>query len=224
MNDLWATLISYAYVSAVLAGAELAHRRLSVSSYVTRKIVHAAVGTWVLPTLFLFDSWLWAITPPLTFLAVNAIALRRGAFSSIEGNDPRNYGPLFFPAAFVLVLPLYWTEGSKFAAGVGILCMAWGDPLASAVGRAWGRRRFKIVGSVRSLEGSASMFVVSTIAAALAIALTSGFGPLALVAIAVSAASAATVAEALSFFGADDLTVPLAASSVAAFVGGMYLT
>ena len=213
-------LISYAFVSAVVGAAELAQRRFSVSSYVTRKLVHAAVGTWVLPTIFLFDSWAWAIAPPLTFLVVNAAAMRRGAFRSIEGDGCRNYGPLFFPIAFAIVLPLYWDDHLKFAAATGILCMAWGDPLASAFGRAFGRRRFAIMGSTKSLEGCAAMFLGSFLAAAFAAGVTADFGPQGVALVAVASAAAATVAEALSFWGADDLTIPLAASAVAAAVGG----
>lgn len=216
MNDHWALLISYAYVALIVGAAEIAQRRFAISSYLTRKIVHAAVGTWVLPTLFLFDSWWWAIVPPLTFLAVNALAMRRGAFRSIEGSDPHNYGPLFFPVAFVLVLPLFWADHVKFAAGAGILCMAWGDPLASVVGKAFGRRRFRIMGATKSLEGSAMMLVASLAAAFFATHLLADFNLARLALVAGSAAVVATVAEAISFWGADDLAIPMAASAVAA--------
>ncbi len=219
MNDLWALLISYAYVLGVVGAAEVARRRFEVSSYVTRKLVHVAVGTWVLPTLFLFDSWIWAIAPPLTFLLVNAIAMKRRSFRSIEGVDPRNYGPLFFPIAFAAVLPLYWDDRLRFAAAAGILCMAWGDPIASAYGRAFGRRHYTIMGSTRSLEGSAAMFVASLVAAAFATSVTAGFAPAGVALVSLGAAAAATGAEAVSFWGADDLTIPLAASAVAALVG-----
>ncbi len=221
MNDMWALAISYAYVFSVVGVAELCHRRFGSSSYVTRKLVHAAVGTWVLPTLFLFEAWWWAVTPPLTFLAVNAVGLRSRAFRSIEGADPRNYGPLFFPVAFVIVLPLYWGDDLRFAAGAGILCMAWGDPAASAVGRALGRAHFGVMGSRRSLEGCAAMFLVSLVAAAFAAWILADLGAGELAAVAVSAAAAATAVEAISFWGADDLLVPLASSAAAVFAAGL---
>jgi len=221
MNDLVALIISYGFVVLVVGMAEIAKRRGLLSSYVTRKFVHAAVGTWILPTLLLFESWHWAVVPPLTFLVVNALDMKTGLFRSIEGTDPNNYGPLFFPVAFVVVMPLFWAENLKFAACVGMLCMAWGDPMASAAGRAFGVRRYRILGSVRSLEGSAFMFVGSA-AAALCGGLALGdFAPPTLAAMALSAAGAATAVEAVSFGGSDDLTVPVAASFVSAlFVGG----
>lgn len=220
MQDLIALLISYAYVVSVVGAAELAKRRFGVSVYVTRKCVHAAVGTWILPTLFLFESWGWAIVPPLTFLFVNALAMKKGLFQSIEGTDPHNYGPIFFPLAFVAVMPLFWAEGIRFAACVGVLCMAWGDPLASAAGRAIGKRRYRVFGSVRSLEGSAFMFVGSFVAAVCGGAALAGLSPGELGLMAVSAAGAATAVEAVSFAGSDDLTVPLAASAVASLFAG----
>jgi phytol kinase len=219
MNDSWALLISYAYVLAVLGAAEVARRRLGVTSYVTRKLVHVGVGTWVLPTVFLFHAWIWAVMPPITFLLVNAIAMRRGSFRSIEGSDPKNYGPLFFPLSFVIVLPLYWDVHLRYAAAAGILCMAWGDPVASAWGRAFGRRHYSIMGSTRSLEGSGAMFVASLVAAAFAVAVTGDFGPAGVALVSVCAAAAAALAEAVSFWGADDLTIPLVAAGVAVLVG-----
>jgi phytol kinase len=220
MNDQWALLISYAYVLAVLGAAEIARRCFDVSAYLTRKLVHVGVGTWVLPTVFLFHSWIWAVLPPFTFLVVNAIAMKRGSFRSIEGNDPRNYGPVFFPVAFLIVLPLYWDVHLRFAAAAGILCMAWGDPVASAYGRAFGRRHYSIMGSTRSLEGSGAMFVASLLAAAFALSVTAGFGPGGVALVSVCTAAAAAMTEAVSFWGADDLTIPLVAAGVAALVGG----
>jgi phytol kinase len=221
MNDPTALLISYAYVVLVVAVSEVAKRRGLLSSYVTRKSVHAAVGTWILPTLFLFDSWHWAVVPPLTFLVVNAVDMKTGFFHSIEGTDPNNYGPLFFPVAFVVVMPIFWAENMKFAACVGILSMAWGDPLASAAGRAFGVRRYRVLGSVRSLEGSAFMFLGSGAAAVCGGLALGDFAPSTLAAMALSAAGAATAVEAISFGGSDDLTVPVAASFVSGlFAGG----
>ena len=220
MQDLIALCISYAFVVLVVGLAELAKRRLWVSSYVTRKLVHAAVGTWVLPTLLLFDSWFWAVVPPLTFLVVNAVDMKTGIFHSIEGTDPHNYGPLFFPVAFVVVMPLFWAENLKFAACVGILCMAWGDPLASATGRAFGTRRYRVMGSVRSLEGSAFMFAASIVAALCGGLALADLAPARLALMAVTAAAAATVAEGISFGGSDDLTVPIAASAVSSLFAG----
>jgi phytol kinase len=220
MNDLWALVLSFVYVGFVLGINEAAHRWGGVSSFVTRKLVHAAVGTWVLPTLFLFETWQWAIVPPVVSLLVNAVAMRRRAFRSIEGDDPKNCGPLFFPVAFVVLLPLCWASHLKFAAGAGILCMAWGDPLASVVGRALGRHRYKVMGASRSLEGSVVMFCVSFLAAAFATHLLSEFSNFGLFALAICAAVVAAAVEAVSAWGSDDLTVPLAVSAALALIAG----
>lgn len=216
-----AVIISFCYVALVLGVNEIAHRWGGVSSFVTRKLVHAAVGTWVLPTLFLFESWRWAVVPPAVSLVINAVAMRRRSFKSIEGDDPSNLGPLFFPIAFMAVLPLFWDNGLKFAAGAGILCMAWGDPLASVFGREFGRRFFTVMGSRKSLEGSAVMFSASIVAAAFAIHILADFTGSALFILSVSAAIVAAAVEAVSFWGTDDLTVPLAVSATVAILAGL---
>jgi phytol kinase len=219
MNDLWALMISFAYVALVFGINEAAHRRGGVESIVTRRLVHAGVGTWILPTLFLFETWRWAVVLPIVSLAVNAVTHKRRTFRSIAGDDPKNYGPLFFAAAFIILIPIFWEADMKFAAGAGILCMAWGDPLAAVYGRAFGRRRFTVMGSTRSLEGSAVMFCVSFGAAAFAIYLLGDFSGSAILFLAVTAAAVAALVEAVSFWGADDLTVPVAVSAAVLLAG-----
>jgi dolichol kinase len=98
--------------------------------------------------------------------------------------------------------------------------MTLGDAAAAIVGQRFGRNRYTIFGTTRSFEGSAAMFVVGTLAiwACLRFIPGSALSPLtqpyttttALVA-ALGAGLVATLAEAFSPHGTDNLTVPLLA-------------
>jgi phytol kinase len=81
--------------------------------------------------------------------------------------------------------------------------MTWGDALAAIVGERWGRKRYTVLGSTRSFVGSATMFIVSALATFLALGASPAAIPVALV-----IALGATIAEALSPWGIDNLTVP----------------
>jgi phytol kinase len=90
----------------------------------------------------------------------------------------------------------------------GLMPMTWGDAFAAILGRRWGRHRYAIGGSTRSLEGSAAMFLFSLASTFLVLW---GFGtPLATAGLdALIVAVVATVVEAISIKGLDNITVPL---------------
>jgi len=108
-------------------------------------------------------------------------------------------------------------------AAVGYLVAGCGDAIAEPVGLRWGRHRYRTPSfgtsepTERSIEGSASVFVVSLIAAfvlftqaALGVDTTSQAATIAL-----AVAGAATIIEAVSPHGLDNLTVQLAAAGTA---------
>ncbi len=205
MDDLGALLWSGAYVVAILSLAEVARRR-GVARTVTRKIVHIGIGTWVGPTYLLYDHRLWAVVPPLLFVAVNALSYRYGLIKSVEGEE-KNIGSLLYPLSVALALALFWEESLRPIGLAAILVMAWGDAAASLVGRRWGRHLYRVAGHPRSLEGSAAMFLVSIAAIFAAFGWVSHLPPDLWMA-AVVAAAGATLVEGVSLWGVDNFLVP----------------
>jgi phytol kinase len=99
-------------------------------------------------------------------------------------------------------------------AALGILVMTWGDGLAALVGQNFGRHRYKVLGSTKSWEGSLTMLLMSFTVSLLILGCTAGFtAPILLIAALV--ALAATILETLSFYGLDNLTVPLGSAVLA---------
>ncbi|MFQ6100118.1 MAG: hypothetical protein ACE5OS_02635 [Anaerolineae bacterium] len=88
--------------------------------------------------------------------------------------------------------------------------MTWGDALAAVVGQRIGRRRYTVLGSTRSLEGSAVMFLTGWAATLVPLLLLAPEPLSPVVAVATSAVTAlgATAVEAVSPWGVDNLTVP----------------
>jgi len=222
-RDLIALVVSYAYVFGVVGfGVLLARGRRGPGEF-TRKVVHVGVGSWVIPTIGLFDhGWAAAIAPG-TFVFVNAFSRIFRPVAAVEkGAAKENLGTIYFPLSFAILLLVLWAPETRWAIAAGILPMAWGDALASEVGRGGGRHRYRVGGQTRSLEGSAAMFAGSfagiAVAAVVGSYLPGGFVAPGIGPAVVALAALATVVEAVSVRGLDNLTVPLLTGAAAAWL------
>ncbi len=213
-TELRAILLSFAYVLAVLLLADLARRFLRVPVEATRKAVHIAVGMWIFPTILLFEHWSWwVLLPPLSFALLNGLSLRFRFFEAIEVAE-RTPGTVLFPLSFALLLGLFWPLGCEAVAAAGVMAMTWGDAMAAVLGRAYGRGSYRLWGQRKTWLGSLACFSWATLAITLTLRLLGGTAPLTALWQAALAGLAATVAEALSPKGTDNLFVPLAAAGV----------
>ena len=215
LDDLDAMVLSTVVVLAVLALAELARRR-GVHKQVTRKIVHVGIGTWVLPTFLLFEHRLWAVLPPACFVLVNAVSYRTGLIQSVEGGEPgtRNIGTILYPISVALALGLFWSEPWPVVGASAVLVMAWGDAAGSLVGRRHGRRHYSVAGHRRSLEGSLAVMSFGLLAILVSFAALGRGIDEGVVLAALMAAALATLLEAVSLWGFDNLLVPVAVAAV----------
>jgi len=172
----------------------------------TRKFIHIAVGMWAYGTVLLFERSTFAIIPPAAFVAINALSYWQGTFKAMETGEKGQLGTIYFPISFVALVWLLWDHPHLLVAS--LMPMTWGDALAAVVGRRIGQRRYVFAGSTRSLEGSAVMFLAGWAATLAPLLLLSSINPLAAVWAAGVTALGATVVEAVSPWGIDNLTVP----------------
>lgn len=207
-RDIIALLVSFIYVFAMIGIAEGLRKWRNYSVEFTRKFIHIAVGMWAYGTVLLFERRAFAIIPPLAFVAINTFSYWQGTFKAMETGEKGQLGTIYFPISFAILVWLLWDRPHLLVAS--LMPMTWGDALAAVVGRRIGQRRYTIAGSTRSLEGSAVMFLVSW-AATLPPLLLLVPTPMNLVAVAGIAAVTslgATIVEAISPWGIDNLTVP----------------
>ncbi len=208
MSDGTVLGISFVYVAAVVGVSEGLRRGGLISFDLSRKIIHIGIGTWIVPTVLLFRSQWWAIIPPAIFVVLNLLSLRGKWSRAMDAEAGSNIGTVLFPLSFVILLLGLWNApGGKAATAAGLLALAWGDAAAALVGKRWGRRRYRVGEGWRSLEGSAAMFAFSLVAVAAAGLVVARRGYPAPVLIA--AAAAATLLEAGSRRGLDNLLVPV---------------
>lgn len=210
MSDWTAIAISFVYVFAVLGIAEGLRKLGHYSFDFTRKFVHIAVGMWAVGTIFLFQGRWLAVIPPAIFVILNYISYRQGIFAAIESEDKSNLGTVYFPIAFSIVILLFWDHPNLLVAA--LMSLTWGDSMAAVLGKAYGHVKYTIAGSMRSVEGSVSMFLFSLMSTFLALwLLPPTMKPLASLGLALIVSLVATVAEAVTPWGLDNLTIPAVA-------------
>jgi phytol kinase len=211
ISDPIALIIAFLYVSVVLAVSEMLRRGLRLSVDLTRKFVHIAVGMIAFPLVLLFQSWQFAIIPPLVFIVVNYVSYRRQVFAGMETGQRGQLGTIYFPISFSILIPLLWSQPALLVAS--LMPMTWGDAFAALIGQRFGTHKFTVLGQTRSIEGSLTMFVFSLLAVFLTLLFFSQ--PLATSFVfALVVALIASIVEACSPFGIDNLTVPLSSAIV----------
>jgi hypothetical protein len=110
------------------------------------------------------------------------------------------------PVVYALFL---LADGDALRFQIPILILAFSDAFGALVGKTYGRRTYRVMDQLRSLEGSLTFFVVAFLATHLPLLLSAQTGRLEAVLVAVVIALLATGFEAVSLGGSDNLIVPL---------------
>ena len=216
-QDWLALIISYVYVFAMIGVGEGLRKWRSYSTEFTRKVIHISVGMWAFGTVLLFEHWYFAIVPPLSFVVLNYISYRQEIFKSVETGEKGNLGTVYFPISFAIILCLFWPRPHLLVAS--LMPMTWGDALAAILGRRYGQRKYSVLGSTRSVEGSLAMFLFSWLATFLALLFLPPLGWQVSVLYSLALAAFATLVEALSPWHIDNLTVPLLSAALLYLIG-----
>jgi phytol kinase len=167
----------------------------------------------------MFKSLYWAIIPPLAFIVINYLDYRFGLIQAMMSSNRSNLGTVYFPISFAVILAVFWGNPTMPTTHphlivAALMPMTWGDALAAVVGERIGRHRYTILGHTRSLEGSFVMLVVSALATWLALGSLSSSAAY----VAIIVAWGATLIEAISPWGIDNLTVPAVSALILALM------
>ena len=198
-------MILVAVVAAYLAGfgaVEILSRRLGLDPEVSRKLVHLSAGlsAAALPLILSFHQ---VFVLGLVFALAMAASQRLNLLSSIHGVRRSTLGEVCFPLA-ISITALLFPDRAVFA--YAIATMAISDVAAWAAGRRFGTARLPLPGRSKTYAGSAAFFAATLVIGAMLLPrLRHGVSPALLLAAPV--ALAATVVEALSRRGLDNLLV-----------------
>jgi len=217
----WGIVVSFGFVFGFIGIAQLLLRAGRISPSVTRKVVHIGVAHWWILAMVFFDRWEFAIVGPAAFILINLASYLFRLFPAMEHEKrSRNLGTVYFPVALLACVLLTWAGPVPiWVGGLAILVLGWGDGLASVVGESRGSGSLTMFGATKSIAGTVTMFVASTVVVTVFVLLFLSPGPLGsaggdpavavLVVRILATALVATLVELATPFGLDNLTVPI---------------
>ncbi|MBT9311818.1 diacylglycerol/polyprenol kinase family protein [Leptothoe kymatousa] len=198
----------------LIGGVSELARRFGYSSEITRKIVHIGAGHVILLAWwFMLPAWI-GVAASVIFGAVALISYRWPILPGINSVGRRSWGTFFYAISIGVLMGWCWPQGYPYFGVVGILIMCWGDGLAALVGQRWGTHGYEIWSESKSIEGSLTMALTSAIVVLVVLGTIQGLS-LQLLLVAIGVAIAATILEAVSKYGVDNLTVPIGSAATA---------
>jgi phytol kinase len=217
-----------ALACALLLSAMVGRLRLrrGMRAPYTRKLFHFAVFT-----LATVVQLVWSLPGVVVFGSVFALVV---VYAVFRGNGFPLFEALARPSdephrALFVLIPLVTTAvGGVISnllflryAYIGYLVCGWGDAVGEPVGTRWGRHRYRVpslagVPATRSLEGSAGVLLIGSLAAFIGL-LAGGFAAGDAAGVALAAGAIGALVEAFSNHGIDNLTVQVAATAAAFF-------
>jgi phytol kinase len=229
LNNYIGLAISYAYAIALLVIGESLRKFGGIQPDLTRKFIHIGAGMWTFGVLALFNSWQIGIIPFASFIFLNYLFYRYRLVAAMDTSSS-SPGTVYFAISVTLLFAVFWRPmliDTVPIATAGVMAMTWGDALAALIGKNYGKHKYQFGESTRTWEGSIVMFVTSAIVIFLVLTLlpASFLSPNSLtwetwkvLVASFLAACAATLVEAVSPHGTDNLTVPLVAAGVVGVV------
>jgi phytol kinase len=175
----------------------------------TRKWVH--VGTGILTMLFpiyLHSHWS-VLALCASFAVLLFLSIKYGWFPAIHKIERKSHGSLLYPlAVYSCFLLLEKLNLAYVFYALPLLTMAISDPIAAMVGTRFPFGRFKTFRGFKSLSGCLAFFLSSFILALLFLPNSLELSRFLTVALIVG--FTATLAEAMSGLGIDNLSIPVA--------------
>lgn len=211
------------WLGIIVLSAEGLHRYTSTDSEKVRKVVHIGVGNVILLAWWLnIPAWI-GITASVLASAIALLSYQFPILPGINSVGRQSLGTFFYAVSIGVLIAWFWPLHQPQYAAIGILVMTWGDGLAALIGQKFGQHPYIIWGMKKSWEGSLAMACVSYLVCSLILLSVQGniwqtwTIPLAV-------ALVATLLEAFSKLGVDNLTVPLGSAALCFFLSQLLLS
>lgn len=220
-NNIAGLVVSFIFLGSIIAFAIALGKVAKVSSETVRKIVHVGVSNWWFVEMAFFTQLRFALVGPIVFIITNSLFTFLDWGKAIGFDDrKRNYGLIYFPVTLlVLVLLQYNGVLSSLACLVGVLVMGYGDGLAALIGKKWGKKKLPIPSGGKTYVGTLAMALISSVVSFILILVFSSLSFATAMGVSLLIGVVASLVEASTPLGIDNLSVPL----ICAFIAGAFV-
>jgi phytol kinase len=179
--DIIVLVIVFVFVFAVIGIGEVLRKRRGLDPSFTRKVIHFFAGDAILFCPFFKNPQIIVVIPLVMAIVIflsspkSPIASMRSMFEVMARTDDYKaghiYGPLYYIISIgVLVAVFAYPAAAAYwplftLAGVGLFAMYYGDGLATIIGMRWGKHKYTVGKSTRSVEGSVTVFLMTVVSA-----------------------------------------------------------
>jgi phytol kinase len=203
-----------AWVGLIICIAWVVSRFTDSEPEIIRKIVHIGTGNVILIAWWLDIPAYVGITAAVFASIITLLSYQFPIIPSINNIERHSLGTFFYAVSIGVLVGVFWHLYQPQYAVLGIMTMAWGDGLAALIGKRFGKHKYIVFGSQKSWEGSLTVTLISYFICATLLLVTQGnIWQTWIVSLIVAAI--ATILEAFSFLGIDNLTVPIGSATCA---------
>ena len=210
--DILGIVISIAYIFLIIFISSLISKN---HSELSRKVVHIGVSNWWIIVILFFENVYLACIVPALFCVINFISYKKDIFKSMERDDKKSLGTVYYAVSCLVLtlLSFLWFKNNLYA-GIGLFAMGYGDGFAALIGNKFKSKELSILGNRKTFLGSVTMFVVTFAVVSILAICYNQFSILGVLGV----SAFATIIEAISPYGIDNLTVPILTAILAFFI------
>ena len=212
-SNILGLVISFPFLALIIAVGILLKRVFSISSESMRKFIHIGVSNWWFIEVNYFTSIGYAVLGPIAFIILNSLFTFLGWGKSLGMDDKkRNYGLIYFPITLLIFVILQF-QGvvSSLSCTIAVMIMGYGDGLAALFGTKWGKKKLPISFATKSYLGGLVMASVSFLITFIGLVAFTSIGLPTVLLVSVVVGILCCIAEAVTPFGLDNITVPFLA-------------
>ena len=216
-SDILALIVVYIYVAISFVVAEMV---LKTRPEVSRKFLHIMVGNMIFAMPFFSDPWVmvWFLTLPITIALFFLTEYSPIKIQNSVTESGHALGLFFYAGIWTILIAVFTTIAPAndpkyyiWIVALAIVPMVYGDGFAALIGQKFGKLKYTVFGGTKSVEGSLTMFVITTVMSVFVWMVFTSIGctmPEFNIVYIIMISVVATVCEALSYGGIDNLSVP----------------
>ena len=216
LNNLLGVILSFLYFFVIIFIPKLFPK---TRNEFARKFVHIMIGNWWLILLAFISNTLCALLVPATFIFINYFSVTQshdtGLLASLErkeGEAASSFGLVLYPISLVIMVIFSFVFSNKhYLGGVGIIALSYGDGFAALIGKKWPFGTYRIGHTKKTVVGSIAMFLITSIILAAYLSLVVGYSSSNIIWVSILTAAIATLVEAATPNGFDNLSIPIVA-------------